>query len=186
MAKISKDVAGALFPTPVVLVTTIDTDGKPNIVTLAWAGVLCSNPFLISIAIRPSRYSHALLEKTPELTINLPTEEILGATDYCGTVSGRDVDKFTACGLTPVQADEIGAPLIKECPINLECRVTDKLALGTHDVFVSRVVKAHFDDGLVDGAGKIDFGRIKAFAYLDKDYRVLAEKIGSYGFTAKK
>ncbi|MDP1808360.1 MAG: flavin reductase family protein [Actinomycetota bacterium] len=185
MAKITKDISGALFPTPVVLVTTVDTAGKPNIITLAWVGIVCSNPFTLSVAIRPSRYSHALLEAVPELVVNVPTKEIVASTDYCGTVSGRSIDKFAACGFTAIPADEVRAPLIQECPINLECRVTNTLSLGTHDVFISQVAKVHVDEGLVDESGKVDHSRVAPFVYLDMDYWTLAEKIGRYGYSKK-
>ena len=185
MAKIIKDISGALFPTPVVLVTTVDPDGKPNIITLAWVGIVSSSPFTLSVAIRPSRYSHGLLGAVPELAVNVPTKEIVASTDYCGTVSGRTVDKFAGCGLTPVPADEIKAPLIKECPINLECRVTNTLSLGTHDVFISEVIKVHIDEELVDESGRVDYGRLAPFVYLGMDYWTLAEKIGHYGYSKK-
>jgi len=185
MAKIVKDISGALFPTPVVLVTTVDAGGKPNIITLAWVGIVCSNPFTLSLAIRPTRYSHALLEAVPELVVNVPTKDIVSSTDSCGTVSGRDIDKFADIGLTAIPADEVRAPLIKECPINLECRVVNKLSLGSHDVFISRVDKVHVDEELIDASGKIDYSRAAPFVYFDMDYWALAEKIGHYGFTAR-
>lgn len=185
MAKITKDISGALFPTPVVLVTTVDTAGKANIITLAWVGVVCSKPFTISIAVRPSRYSHLLLEAVGELVVNVPSQEIVAQTDYCGTVSGRAVDKFDATGLTAVPANMVKPPLIKECPVNLECRVADRLSLGTHDVFISEVVEVHVDEEVLNETGKIDFARVAPFIYADMDYWALAEKIGHYAFTKK-
>lgn len=185
MAKITKDISGALFPTPVALVTTVDAAGKANIITLAWVGVVCSNPFTISVAIRPSRYSHALLGAVPELVVNVPSREIVEQTDYCGTVSGRAVDKFAATGLTALPANKVKPPLIKECPVNMECRVVDRLGLGTHDVFMSEVVEVHLDEGVLDEAGKIDFSLVAPFVYAGMDYWTLAEKIGHYAFTKK-
>lgn len=186
MAKVTKDISGALFPTPVVLVTTVDADGKPNIITLAWVGVVCSNPFMLSVAIRPSRYSHALLGAVPELVVNVPSKELVAKTDYCGTVSGRSIDKFAAAELTPIPGHEVKAPLIKECPINLECRVAKRFSLGTHDVFISEVVRTHVDEEYLNEAGKIDYARLAPFVYVDMDYWTLAEKIGHYAYTKAK
>lgn len=185
MAKITKDISGALFPTPVVLVTTVDRTGKPNIITIAWVGIVSSVPFTLSIAVRPSRYSHALLGDVPELVVNVPTKEIVASSDYCGTVSGRTIDKFAGDGLTAIPADKVTAPLIKECPVNLECRVINTLALGAHDVFISQVIKVHVDEELIDESGKVDYGRMAPFVYLGMDYWTLAEKIGHYGYSKK-
>lgn len=186
MAKITKDISGALFPTPIVLVTTVNASGTANIITLAWVGIVCSNPFTISVAIRPSRYSHALLEAVPELVINVPSREIVNQTDYCGTVSGIGVDKFSATGLTAVPAKAVKPPLIKECPVNIECRVVNRLPLGTHDVFMSEVIEVQVDEEVLDEAGKLDFSRVAPFVYAGMDYWTLAEKIGHYAFTKKR
>lgn len=186
MPKISKDIAGALFPTPVVMVTTVDLQDRPNIITLAWVGIVCSSPFMVSVAIRPSRYSHALLVGLPELVLNLPSKELVAKTDYCGTVSGRDVDKFSETSLTPVPADIVRPPLILECPVNLECKVETTVSLGTHDLFICRVEKVHVETDLLDEKGKLDYGRLAPFVYADLDYWTLAEKIGHYGYTKKQ
>lgn len=186
MAKIKKSIVGAPFPTPVALVTTIDDSGNSNIITLAWVGIVCSNPFMVGVSIRPSRHSHKLLLEVPEMVINVPTEKILRQTDFCGTVSGRALDKFSATNLTAARASIVKPPLIAECPINLEGTVNKKLALGTHDLFISEIVASHVDEKLLNEEGKVDLGRIKPFIYLATDYWSLDEKVGYYAFTKKE
>ena len=183
MAKIITDLAGALFPTPVALITTVDNSGRANIITLAWVGIVCSNPLMVSTAIRPSRHSHGLLKATPELVVNVPTRDLVAKTDYCGCVSGRTTDKFAATGLTALPSQQIKPPMIQDCPINLECRVVKTLSLGTHDVFISEVILIHVDEELLDHKGKVDFARLAPFSYVGMDYWALTEKIGHYGYT---
>ena len=185
LAKTTKDFAGALFPTPVALVTTVDAAGKANIITLAWVGIVCSSPLMLSLAIRPGRYSAVLLEDIPELVVNIPSRQFVSQTDYCGMVSGRDVDKFKDADLTALSAALVKPPLIEECPINLECKVANRLSLGTHDVFIVEVVKTHVDEEALDETGKIDFSRVAPFVYAGMDYWTLAEKIGHYGYTKR-
>ena len=185
MAKIRKSISGAPFPTPVALITTIDEKGRPNIVTLAWVGMVCSDPMMVGVSIRPPRYSHGLLLDIPELVINLPSGKILRQSDFCGTVSGRDTDKFAASGLTPMPAAEVRPPLIAECPVNLEGRVKETIALGTHDLFICEIVASHVDESVLDDRGRVDFGRVSPFIYLAMDYWSLKEKIGYYAFTKK-
>jgi flavin reductase (DIM6/NTAB) family NADH-FMN oxidoreductase RutF len=184
MAKVEVQTAGALFPTPVILATTVSKENKPNIITLAWVGVVCSQPFVVSLAIRPSRYSHQLLTATQEVVINVPTRKIVAQTDRCGTVSGRNTDKAALTGLTFLPAALVSPPLIAECPINLEGKVKEKLSLGTHDLFLTEIVKVHVDEGLLDEKRKIDFTKLDAFVYLGTEYFSLKEVIGHYGYTA--
>ncbi|HEB12157.1 MAG TPA: flavin reductase family protein [Actinobacteria bacterium] len=183
MAKVTTSSPGALFPTPVVLVTTVDDNGRANIITLAWVGIVCSNPLMISAAIRPNRHSHGLLKTTPELVVNVPTRDLVAKTDYCGCVSGRTTDKFAATGFTALSSQQIKPPMIQECPINLECRVVKTLSLGSHDVFISEVVLIHVDEELLNDKGKADFTRTAPFSYIGMDYWALTDKIGHYGFT---
>lgn len=120
-----------LYPLPVVMVSLADRDGRPNIITLAWVGTVCTNPPMVSISVRPERYSYPILKETGEFVINLTTKELAFATDYCGVKSGRDVDKFKEMGLTPIPASEVKAPMIKESPVNIECKVRQILPLGS-------------------------------------------------------
>jgi flavin reductase (DIM6/NTAB) family NADH-FMN oxidoreductase RutF len=186
MAKITKDISGAAFPTPVVLVTTVSGDGAPNIITLAWAGIVCSSPLMVSASIRPSRHSHQLLQDVPELVVNVPTTDLVRQTDICGTISGRSVDKFKAAGLTPVASKTVKPPSIAECPISLECRVVNRLELGTHDMFICEVSAVRVEEDILNEAGKIDPAKLKPFAYLGMDYRALADKLGHYGYTKSR
>ena len=129
-----------LYPLPVVMVSLADRDGRPNIITLAWVGTVCTNPPMVSISVRPERYSYPILKEAGEFVINLTTKELAFATDYCGVKSGRDVDKFKEMGLTPIPASEVKAPMIKESPVNIECKVRQILPLGSHDMFLADVV----------------------------------------------
>ena len=185
MAKIKKKPSTYLYPVPVVLVTC--GVEKPNIVTLAWVGTVCSDPPMVSIAIRQERHSHQLIEETGQFVVNIPGEELLEATDYCGQVSGREVDKFAATGLTPEPASEVKPPLIAECHVSMECKVVDTIPLGAHDLFLGEVVAVHVDEAVLDESGRrIDFGKAKPFVLTFGEYRSLGEAIGTYGFSVKK
>ena len=139
-----------LYPLPVVMVSLADRDGRPNIITLAWVGTVCTNPPMVSISVRPERYSYPILKETGEFVVNLTTKELAFATDYCGVKSGRDVDKFKEMGLTPIPASEVKAPMIKESPVNIECKVRQILPLGSHDMFLADVVAVHADEKYMD------------------------------------
>ena len=174
----------ALYPVPVVLVTC--GREKPNIITLAWAGTVCSEPPMLSISVRPSRFSHHIIVQEREFVVNIPSRDLLEATDYCGVVSGSKVDKFAATGLTPLPATKVGAPLIAECPVNIECRVLHMLHLGTHDMFVATIEAVHANEEVLDAKGNIDYALAKPFAYLPRNYWAIGEEIAKYAFTAKK
>jgi flavin reductase (DIM6/NTAB) family NADH-FMN oxidoreductase RutF len=158
-----------LYPNPVVLVSCSDGN-KDNIITLAWVGTVCSSPPMISISIRPSRYSHGLVSGSMEFVINIPDEEMIEACDFCGTKSGRDIDKFKELGLTKEKGLKVSSPLIKECPINIECRVRQKIHLGTHDMFIGEVVRVNADQEIVYSDGEIDYEKINTVSYLMDNY----------------
>ena len=143
--KVQKSPYSALFPCPVVLVTCVDSEGKPNIITLAWAGTVCSDPPTIGLGIRPHRYSYGLIDGSGEFVVNIPTKNILREMDFCGMVSGREVDKFSATGLTSEPAERVKPPLISECPVNLECVLRKRIPLGVHHLFLGEVVSVHVD-----------------------------------------
>lgn len=185
MSKIVKDIAGAPLPTPVVLLTTVAADGKANIITLAWVGVACSEPLILSVAIRPPRHSHLLLRESGEAVVNVPTAETLRQTDQCGMTSGRDTDKFAAYGLTAIAADLVKPPLIAECPVNLETKVKSVTNLGTHDLFLLEVVRTHVDDSLLDDSGRFAPGQANFFSYMGTSYLAHAGVIGHYGYSKK-
>lgn len=184
--KVEKKPVTALQPVPVVLITSADGQGNPNIITVAWAGTLCSEPPMVGIGIRPSRYSHGLIKQSGEFVINIPQEDQLKLTDYCGMVSGRDVDKFAATGFTAHPASRVKAPLIKECPVNLECVVRQVIGLGSHDLFLAEIVAYHVDREVMNEKGRIDPSRFKPFAYNGQlSYMSLGAEIGTYGFSQK-
>ena len=184
--KIRKKPYTALFPCPVVLVTCVDSKGEPNIITLAWAGTVCSEPPAVGLGIRPSRYSHTIIKNSKEFVVNIPPARLVKETDYCGVTSGKDVDKFAETKLTPEQADEVEAPLIRECPVNMECKLKDVIPLGAHDLFIGEVVQVHIDPDILDEKGHIDFKKADPFVYNVGEYWTLNKKIGTYGYSKQE
>lgn len=185
MAKVEIEATTVLFPLPVVLTTCVDGAGKPNIITLAWAGIVCSEPPTLSISIRPHRYSYKLIKEQGEFVVNIPTTEIMKETDICGTVSGQNTDKFSLTKLTPEKAKVVKPPLIKECPVNLECRVKDSIKLGTHEMFIGEILAVHVDKSVMSSSGEVDYSKAKPFTYNQGEYWDLKEKIGFYGCSKK-
>jgi len=185
--KIERRPATILYPVPVVLVTSVDQDGKPNIITIAWAGTVCSQPPMVGIAIRPSRYSYELISRSRELVVNMPMAGQLSQVDYCGMVSGREVDKFQATGFTPLPASRVKPPLIKECPVNLECEVRHILPLGAHDLFVAEIVASHAEQEVLDDKGRVNPNLAKPLAYNGhQKYWTIGEEVGTYGLSQTK
>ncbi len=175
-----------LYPLPVVMVSVADTQGNYNIITLAWVGTVCSDPPMVSISVRPERYSYKILKETGEFVINLTTRELAYATDYCGVKSGRDVDKFREMNLTPLPASEVKAPLIAESPVNLECRVTSVQPLGSHDMFLAEVVAVHADEKYMDEKRKFHLEKADPIVYSHGSYLSCGEQLGTFGFSVKK
>ena len=166
-----------MYPNPAVMVSC-SYGNRDNIITIAWAGTVCSNPPMISISIRPSRYSHEIISASKEFVINIPNEEMIVACDFCGTNSGRDIDKFKELGLTKEKGFIVSSPIIKECPINIECKVKQIIHLGTHDMFIGEVVSVDADEEVVYPDGEIDYERIGMLSYLMDNYfkNVIIEK----------
>lgn len=185
MIKVSKNPSTALFPVPAVMVTAQSGDGKPNIVTIAWTGIMASNPPMVYVGVQPSRHSHKMIKESGEYVINIPSGDLAKATDYCGMVSGRDVDKFKEAGLTAVPGSKVKVPLIKECPVNLECKVRETLSLGSHDVFVAEVVAVHYNEEVLNDKGMPELAKINPFAFCMGQYRALGDAVGSFGFSRK-
>lgn len=175
-----------LYPVPAVLVSVADKEGKPNVFTVAWTGTVCSDPPMVSISVRPERYSHDMIEETGEFVINLTNRELAYATDYCGVKSGRDTDKIKDMKLTLLKGKEVKAPLIGESPVNIECMVEQTLRLGTHDMYVARVVAVHADRRYMDKKGKFWLDKADLMAYSHGSYYTLGEKIGTFGYSVKK
>ncbi len=180
MAKLVKRPSTALYPVPAVLVTCGIGD-QANIITLAWAGTICSDPPSVGIAIRPSRHSYDLIRQAEEFVVNIPTTDLVAQVDYCGQVSGRDVDKWAACGFTPEPGSAITTPLIAQCPVNLECKLARIIPLGVHDLFVGEIVAVHVDEAISDSRGRIDYEKARPLAYLGGQYRGIGELLGQYG-----
>lgn len=175
-----------LYPLPVVMITVADKEGNANIITVAWAGTICSDPAMVSISVRPERYSHKMLMETGEFVINLTTRDLAFATDYCGVKSGRDVDKFKEMNLTPLPASIVKAPLIEESPVNIECKVTEVKQLGTHDMFMAEVVAVHADEKYMDEKNKFHLEKADPIVYSHGTYFTCGEMIGTFGYSVKK
>ena len=175
-----------LYPLPVVLVSVADKEGKPNIITIGWAGTVCTNPPMVSISVRPERYSYPLLKETGEFVINLTTKELTYAADYCGVKSGRDVDKFKELQLTALPAEKVGAPLIAESPVNIECKVRQVLPLGSHDMFLADVVAVHADEKYMDEKKKFHLEWAEPVVYSHGTYFMCGEPLGTFGYSIKK
>lgn len=175
-----------LYPLPVVMVSVADKNGKNNIITLAWVGTVCSEPPMVSISVRPERYSYSILKETGEFVINLTTKELTFATDYCGVKSGRNVDKFKEMQLTALPASEVKAPLIAESPVNIECRVREVKPLGSHDMFLADVVAVHADERYMDENHKFHLDRAEPIVYSHGTYFSCGEELGTFGYSVRK
>ena len=175
-----------LYPLPVVMVSCIDSEGRTNILTVAWTGTVCTNPPMLSISVRPERYSCRMIRETGEFVVNLTTEALARAADLCGVKSGRDVDKWKEAGLTPVPARQVKAPLIGESPVNLECRVEKELALGSHIMFVARVVYVSVDEAYLDEKGSFHLDQAGPVCYSHGTYFSLGKEAGKFGFSVAK
>ncbi len=185
MAKIQFRPSTLLGPLPAVMVSCGDMQNS-NIITIAWVGIACSQPARVYISVRPDRFSHHLIKESGEYVINLTTERLVPACDYCGIRSGRDVDKFAEMKLTKEQGAVVSAPMIAESPVSLECKVFDVISLGSHDMFLADVVAVHADDSIVDEKGKIDFALARLVSYQHGDYYRCGRPIGRFGFAAQR
>ena len=186
MAKHFWQAGNMLYPVPAVMVSCQRPGEKPNIITIAWAGTVCSSPAMVSISVRPERYSYDILRETKEFVINLTTKELAFAADYCGVKSGREVDKFKEMGLTPCPSKEIKAPGIEESPVNIECKVRDVIPLGSHDLFLAEVAAVGVDEDYLDEKGKFHLNDTGLVAYSHGEYRELGQYLGKFGYSVKK
>lgn len=175
-----------LYPVPAVMVSCMRPGERPNIITVAWAGTVCSDPAMLSISVRKERYSHRILEETGEFAVNLVNRELTFAADYCGVRSGRDVDKFQEMKLTPQPSKYISAPGIAESPLILECRVKQQIPLGTHDMFLAEVLGVSVDERYMDEKGTFHLNDAKLTAYSHGTYFELGEALGTFGFSVRK
>ena len=175
-----------LYPLPAVMVSVTDGQGNDNIITMAWTGTICTNPPMVYISVRPSRYSYEMLKKTGEFVINLTTEELAFATDYCGVRSGRDVDKFKEAHLTKEPAQFVKAPMIKESPVSIECRVTEVKELGSHHMFLAEVLAVHAQQEYIDKNNKFQLNKAKPIVYSHGEYLGTGKSLGTFGYSVKK
>jgi len=175
-----------VYPLPAVMVSCARPGEKPNIITIAWTGTVCTNPPMVYISIKPERYSYDMIREAGEFVINLSTKKLAKAADFCGVRSGRELDKFQEMHLTAVPAAHVQAPLIGESPVNIECRVTEVKELGSHHMFLADILAVHVDDQYMDAKGKFDLNKTGLLAYSHGEYLDLGNVIGSFGYSVKK
>ena len=174
-----------LGPVPPVLVSC-GAGEKANLITIAWAGTVCTQPPRVAISVRPTRHSYGLILESGAFVVNLPTTALAKAVDWCGVKSGREVDKFAALGLHAAPAAKVSCPLLAESPVNLECKVFQRLSLGSHDLFLADVVAVDVDEALLDSAGKLRLERAGLLAYAHGDYYALGRQLGKFGWSVRK
>lgn len=186
MAKKNWKPGTMLYPLPAVMVSCGEFGKAINILTISWTGTICSEPAMLSISVRPSRHSYGMISDSKEFVVNLTTKKLSHAADYCGVKSGRDIDKFKVCKLTPEKAAHVKAPLIKESPVNIECRVKDIIKLGSHDMFIADVLGLNVDEDYIDKNGNFDLQSADPLSYSHGQYYLLGKHIGHFGWTVKK
>ena len=175
------------YPLPAVMVSTADTKGNDNIITVAWTGTVCTNPAMLYISVRPERYSYHLLRESGEFVVNLTTEKLAKATDWCGVRSGRDYDKWKEMHLTRGEAKKLQyAPIIQESPVNIECKVTEVHELGSHHMFLARVEAVQVDESYMNETGKFELNDTQLLAYSHGEYYTLGKKLGTFGYSVRK
>ncbi len=187
MSKKIYDPITALVPLPAAMVSCQKPNEKPNIITISWTGIVCSEPPMLSISVRKNRFSYDIIKSTGEFVVNITTHSLVKATDICGIVSGKDHDKFELAGLTPETASKVRVPMIEESPINLECQTRSIIELGSHDVFIAEIVATHIEDDVLDSDGRIDIRKLDPLAYCTKARQYwsgFSRMEGRYGFTA--
>lgn len=186
MAKITWKPGNMLYPLPAVMVSCADKEGKDNILTIAWTGTTCSDPPMLSISVRKERYSYHMIEETGEFVVNLTTQALVRAADFCGVRSGKDTDKWKEMHLTREKADIVKAPMIKESPVNIECRVAERKDLGSHVMYQAEVVSVHVDEVYMDEKQKFHLEDAKPIVYSHGTYFSLGKPLGTFGCSVKK
>lgn len=186
MSKIDYKPGNMLYPLPAVMVSCADGAGSDNILTIAWTGTVCSNPPMVYISVRPERHSYQMIKNTGEFVINLTTKDLTFATDYCGVKSGKTVDKWKEMKLTRQPSKVVKAPSILESPVNIECKVTQVLPLGSHDMFLAEVVNVSVDDRYIDENNRFDLAKADPMVYSHGEYYDLKDLLGTFGYSVKK
>jgi flavin reductase (DIM6/NTAB) family NADH-FMN oxidoreductase RutF len=184
--KVSKGAANIMYPCPTTLVTCTDKEGRDNVIAIAWIGVLGGKPPMIGMGFNKSRLSTGIIEESGEFVVNIPDEKLLAESDWCGCVSGRDFDKFEKAKLTREPATKVKAPLIRECPVNIECVVREKLTLGEYRVFVGEIVETHVEKSVLNQKGDIDFTKVSPVLYNGGEYWGMGEKKANIKFAATR
>ena len=185
MSKVFWNGGALLSPVPPALVSCGTVDA-PNVLTIAWTGIINTKPPMTYISVRPSRYSYNIIKKSGEFVINLTTSSLVKKADFCGVKSGKNINKFAKCGLHAVPAVKVSAPVIEECPLSLECRVTEIKPLGTHHMFIAEIVGADIDEKYIDSKGKLNLQQCGLAAYAHGEYFALGKKLGNFGFSVRK
>ena len=186
MAKQSWKPGNMVYPLPAVMVSVTDGKENDNIITVAWVGTICTNPPMVYISVRPERYSYQMIKDTGEFVINLTTEKLAYATDFCGVKSGKNFDKFKETGLTKEPADIVKAPMIKESPVSIECRVKEIKELGSHHMFIADVVAVHADEHYMDENNKFELNKSRPLIYSHGEYLGVGDRLGTFGYSVKK
>ncbi len=186
MGKIKWKPGNMIYPLPAVMVSCGKDEEEYNIITVAWTGTICTNPPMTYISIKPERHSYEIIKRNKAFVINLTTEALLRATDYCGVRSGKNENKIKKMKLNLIQTEEVRAPLIEESPVNILCEVVEIKKLGSHDMFIAKILSVYVDEKLMDGQGKFHLDAAKLFAYSHGVYYSLGEKLGTFGYSVKK
>jgi len=185
MTKIETNVNNPFYPLPAVLVTA-GKKGNWNVMTAAWASKICMEPPHLGVAIRKERYTHSLIVENGSFALNLPTTDLVETVDICGVISGKDVDKFEKCNLTPIPGPMTGVAIIEECPVAFECELVNTVNIGSHDFFIGKVVSRLVDPEYLGEHGRIDYEILKPLIYISPYYSTYGKIIGTHGFTKRK
>lgn len=185
MTKLTWKPGTMLYPVPAVMISCSNGEAD-NIITVAWAGTICTNPAMVSVSIRPSRYSYNIIKESGEFIINMPGKNLAFATDFSGVKSGRDIDKFKHLNLTKVMGTKVSVPMIEECPVNIECKVKDIIRLGSHDMFLAEVLAVNVDENLLDENDKLNLDKADLICYSHGEYCMVSKPLGKFGFSVKK
>ena len=185
MSKLKWKPGTMLYPVPPVMVSCGDMDNS-NIITVAWTGIICTDPAMTYVSIRKERHSYDIIKSKGEFVINLASSDLARTVDFCGVKSGRNIDKFKECNLTKEKATEIDVPMIKECPISIECKVREIKELGTHDMFMAEILAVNVDEKYLDETGRFDMEACNLLAYSHGQYYSLGERLGKFGFSVEK
>lgn len=186
MAKQKWKPGNMVYPLPAVLVSCGDKEGNVNLMTAAWTGTVCSEPPMVYVSVRKERYSHHMIRETGEYVINLTTEKLAEATDFCGVRSGRDMDKFKEMKLTPVKGGLQYAPMVAESPVSIECKVTNVMKLGSHDMFIAEVTAVYVDEQYMDAKGTFHLEKAEPLVYSHGQYYGMGKHLGGFGYTVRK